>query len=312
MEQGDDMTTFNLEFKYLESFIMLYNYRNFTKAAERLYITQSALSRRIKNLEDKLGVELVKRNKHGVEITDAGYSFYKACIKLIKEKDNLYTSMNRFRRGDAGRLRIASDSTFGLKPLVKGISMLSQLYPNIDISYECIRDLDSRRYLMENGVDLVFTHLSEVEDFSEISYTELGINELIVAAGRNHRFFDRSTLTWEELDGESFAIPVVSHSSTHDKLFARAKENNCTLGRTVMVKDSMECIAYVATGKYLSFCGTVGLELFGSLPDYIHLIPVMEGENLIGWPVIAYLKESDNPLIEKFISIYTDSDGVEK
>lgn len=115
------MLTYNLEFQDMESFIALHNYKSFTKASEKLYITQSALSRQ---------------------------------------------------------------------------------YPKVQISYESVQDIDTRRYLLENSVDVVLSYLNAVENLPELDYTVIGENELLVSVGGNHPYFHRSSLIWEELRGQ--------------------------------------------------------------------------------------------------------------
>lgn len=59
----------------IEYFLAVARYLNFTKAAEFLYVSQSAVSRRVAMLEEQLGVQLIKRNKRNVELTQAGKEF---------------------------------------------------------------------------------------------------------------------------------------------------------------------------------------------------------------------------------------------
>ena len=87
----------------LESFVTVYNYKNFTKAADKLYISQPALSRRMKALEEELGITLFKRRGTSIEgITEGGKFFYKEAVKLLKQADELRLKVNRFREGVSG------------------------------------------------------------------------------------------------------------------------------------------------------------------------------------------------------------------
>ena len=80
----------------LESFVTVYNYKNFTKAADKLYISQPALSRRMKALEEELGITLFKRRGTSIEgITEGGKFFYKEAVKLLKQADELRLKVNR-------------------------------------------------------------------------------------------------------------------------------------------------------------------------------------------------------------------------
>jgi DNA-binding transcriptional LysR family regulator len=70
-----------LEIKQLQSFIEVTRTGSFTSAAENLFITQPALSRTIKSLEDELGTKLFVRSRKKLILTDAGRVLKKTCIK---------------------------------------------------------------------------------------------------------------------------------------------------------------------------------------------------------------------------------------
>ena len=110
----------------LESFVTVYNYKNFTKAADKLYISQPALSRRMKALEEELGITLFKRRGTSIEgITEGGNFFYKEAVKLLKQADELRLKVNRFREGVSGTLRIAVSPDFSLSVVLKAIQKMS-------------------------------------------------------------------------------------------------------------------------------------------------------------------------------------------
>lgn len=110
----------------LESFVTVYNYKNFTKAADKLYISQPALSRRMKALEEELGITLFKRRGTSIEgITEGGKFFYKEAVKLLKQADELRLKVNRFREGVSGTLRIAVSPDFSLSVVLKAIQKMS-------------------------------------------------------------------------------------------------------------------------------------------------------------------------------------------
>ena len=299
------MFNYNLELKDLESFITLYSYRSFTKAAENLYITQSALSRRIKALETELGVALVKRGGTFFEVTDAGHQFYKSCIKMMQEKDNIYASMNRFRTGDEGGLRLASDPNyFSLKMIIGGITKLSKEHPRIQISYESRPNLDVHRSLIDDDLDVAFTYLSVAEDYPELSYTVIGENSMVIGVGRNHRLFVRKQLKWSDISGEKLAEALQTSNMAFNKLMQHARDQDCKFSEIHLVKSTEEALSCVATGEYLTIHGALGSEVFESMSDDLHFIPIQDDGNRLGWPVAAYRTDNENPLIQKLLAVF--------
>ena len=96
-----------MDYKQIETFLQVIRDQNMTKAADKLYITQSTVSYRLKTLEEELGFSLVERKKGTaqVTITDAGTKF----VSLAEEWMNLYARTQEFcRKQTVIRLRIAA------------------------------------------------------------------------------------------------------------------------------------------------------------------------------------------------------------
>ena len=80
---------------------------NFTKAAEELCISQTAISQQIKQLEQELGFELFVRSKRGVQLTPAGEAFYRRCEKISTQYNNAVALAEKIASGQETDLRIS-------------------------------------------------------------------------------------------------------------------------------------------------------------------------------------------------------------
>ena len=86
----------NIDFELYRIFYVVANHANITKASEELHITQPAISKSIKRLEDQLGGQLFVRTKRGVILTDEGKEFYnyiKKAIEYINNAENKFTDL---------------------------------------------------------------------------------------------------------------------------------------------------------------------------------------------------------------------------
>lgn len=92
--------------RQVRCFVALAATLHFGRAAEKIHITQPALSRQIKALENALGFSVVQRNNQGVELTAAGEVFLKGCKEAISVLENAFTDAELLGQGFAGRLRI--------------------------------------------------------------------------------------------------------------------------------------------------------------------------------------------------------------
>ena len=154
-------------------------YENFSKAAEKLYISQPALSQSINRLEEKLGVVLFKRTKNSVEITEAGKLFVKQAEKIIKQMDNLEKIMIEYSEKDLQNITIGISQFYGKYFLPNVIKVLNNKYPDIQIN---IKESESRileDYLLKGEIDLAIIPLPIKS--KDIYYETLYTEELVFA-----------------------------------------------------------------------------------------------------------------------------------
>jgi len=98
----------SLSIQQIRYFIAVVEYRNFTAAASSLYISQPALSKSIKQLEEDLGVQLIERSFHAICLTEAGSVFYDASVQFLNQySDFLYDFKNRAFNPAYGRTKIS-------------------------------------------------------------------------------------------------------------------------------------------------------------------------------------------------------------
>ena len=243
----------------LESFVTVYNYKNFTKAADKLYISQPALSRRMKALEEELGITLFKRRGTSIEgITEGGNFFYKEAVKLLKQADELRLKVNRFREGVSGTLRIAVSPDFSLSVVLKAIQKMSIEWPHIEIIPECYTDtknLDLLRFLTERSVDIAITSRAEVEDVPGINFEVIKENISSVLICRGHKLYGRSRLTLADLHDEPNCALYNANSLTKAKIIQWMNSMDVRVGPTVYCRSYQEIMLYALC--VISGCGCV-------------------------------------------------------
>src|SRR6266446_8172201 len=95
-----------MELRHLRYFLAVGEALNFTKAAARLRIAQPALSRRIQDLEDEIGVDLLRRSPRGVMLTAEGKLFLEEVRELLKHADQSVEKVRALARGEYGGLHL--------------------------------------------------------------------------------------------------------------------------------------------------------------------------------------------------------------
>lgn len=120
------------EFK---TFIAVVDFKNFTKAAEYLNLSQPSVSTHIKNLESFFGVTLINRSvkQKTISITESGYNLYKRAKEIISLLDVTYLDVKTLSSSIKGSIKIGASLTIGEYILPKFLANFSRKYPDVDI-----------------------------------------------------------------------------------------------------------------------------------------------------------------------------------
>jgi DNA-binding transcriptional LysR family regulator len=141
---------------------------SFTKAADELFITQSAISRQVKTLEDQLGVALFRRRHRELLLTEAGQTLYKTSGEILRL---LRDTTGRLRSARGGMLTVASTVSFAALWLVPRLTAFRQLHPEIDVRISATNEIQD---LERESIDLAirYTARKNVGDNSQWLFGE--------------------------------------------------------------------------------------------------------------------------------------------
>ena len=142
----------HLEIKHLRMICALAESGNMTRAAERLCITQSALSQQLKDIENKLGTDLFFRTRKKMIITEAGRQLHGTAAEVIETLDSAERAIARKMKGERGELRVGTQCIFCYKWLPRVMRRFQEKYPNIEIevgnSTDLIAELEGKKFDM--------------------------------------------------------------------------------------------------------------------------------------------------------------------
>jgi DNA-binding transcriptional LysR family regulator len=138
-------------FDELEAFVTVVETGSFTAAADRLGAAKSAISRRVSALEDRLGVQLLRRTTRRLNLTDTGRSFYEHSARILADLDEAEAAVLQEHGELRGTLKVALPLSFGVRHMAGPIAEFAALHPRVHFDL----DLNDRRIdLLEEGVDL--------------------------------------------------------------------------------------------------------------------------------------------------------------
>jgi DNA-binding transcriptional LysR family regulator len=164
----------------MEAFVRVIDAGSFSGAARQLRLGQSAISKTIAQLEDRLGVRLLLRSTHGLTPTEAGRNFYERAKRTIDEADQAEAAA----RGDTttlqGRLRVSAPVTFTRLHIIPSLGAFLTEHPALDI--EIILD-DGDINPIEAGVDMAL-RLGDLTDLA-LTARKVGQSRALVVGTRS-------------------------------------------------------------------------------------------------------------------------------
>lgn len=163
--------------RQIESFLAVAETGNFTRAAERLYISQPAVSKQVLSLEEELGFSLLIREYHkDVQLTEAGKLYYDFFHKVTEEYKAVYEQAQQYQQKMRGTLRLGILTGWKIQEkLQKVLEQMKQDYPEIEIRMS-FADLEPLRKEAEAGkLDLIFTIRDSVRNatFESVKLAEM-------------------------------------------------------------------------------------------------------------------------------------------
>lgn len=162
----------NIDFELYRIFYVVANHKNITKASEELHISQPAISKSIKNLEDQLGGQLFVRTKRGVILTEEGKEFYnyiKQAIEYINNAENKFTDLINL---ETGTIRIGISTTLTKEFLLPYIEEFHDKYPKIDIQINTNVSSELLSKLRNGLLDIVILHLVDKNYGDDVEITK--------------------------------------------------------------------------------------------------------------------------------------------
>ena len=200
----------NVNFELYRIFYTVANHGNITKASEKLLISQPAISKAIKNLEDQLGGQLFVRTKRGVFLTEEGKEFYnyiKKAMEYIHRAENKFTDLMNLEKGN---IRIGVSTTLVKEFLLPYLEEFHNTYPNITI--EIVTDLASVLIpKLRNGlIDIIILNLNGKEDFEDIEFIKCREIHDAFVVGKKYEYLINKKLSLADLNN----YPLILQSKT--------------------------------------------------------------------------------------------------
>lgn len=273
----------DLDLRKLRYFVTVAEQLHFGRAADELHIAQPVLSRQIRALEQDLGASLFTRDRHGVELTDAGR-------QLLADAGPLLASTHAVRRRVSAAARGNRRLMVGFRagvPVTPAARRFEDRHPDVVVDVQRIEADDQAAMLLDGRIDVGYVRLPI--DEAGLRVTPLYAEPRVAVLPAGHRFADKEEVTEADLAGE----PLVWHGDPSTQPTRRPHPD---AGYPVRGVD--ETLEHVAAGRGISFLAR-SASVFYTHPDIAYVpIPELAPEQVC----LAVAASHTSPVVDDFVT----------
>ena len=239
--------------------------KNFTRAAEILFVSQPTLSKQIKILESNLGIILLDRKNNKISLTEAGKIFLQYSERILALCEESCRALNDLKNGDRGNLSIGASQTIGTYLMPRVLAIFAQEYPHISVNVQ----VDSTRKIVKNIINRNIDTAIVGGEVPEESRKKLSIetfveDELKLIIPKSHPFAVRSKQMINKEDLYHLNFITLNSNSTIKKFIDNILIQNDIETRQfniVMQLNSIEAIkTAVSLGLGAAFVSSSSIE----------------------------------------------------
>lgn len=296
------------ELGHARSFVAVAEELHFGRAAARLNLTQSPLSRQIQMLEQTLGVSLLERSTRTVRLTPAGRTFLAEAYRVIAAAESAARLTQRAARGESGTIRLSFTAASAYRILPRIVSHLRRALPEIDLVLEEMVSDEQIQALEENRVDVGLLRPAPalLDPRTPIATTTIAYEQLLLAIPRSHPLARGEAPTLRDLDGEA----LVTWSPRGGRYFIDLLDTlfNAAAIRPRVVQRVNQLHAMLALvgaeiGLALVPDSAVSIGMAG-----VVLRPITAPDTARPCLLMAWRQDNPNPCLSSFRSVITDSE----
>lgn len=289
-----------MKIDHIECFRVLAETLNYTNAANRLFMTQSALTRAIQQMEDELGFQLFDRSRRSVTLTPAGQSMYADSQELLDKYYHMIEKAQYAKEGYAGVIKFANH-IFRVSPIeLDIIHGFQEEYPDIYLDIYAMTSNEMIHALSEGYVDCAIgTAKTADRNISQILLEQ--VRDCVVMTPE-HRLADRSEITFEELRNERFTVMSQGYAGRgYEMISAKAR----LAGFEPVIEEKAASVAHllavIAAGKSITILSNNYKDL---AMGRLKFIPLAD-ESLVDLKFM-WKTNQNNPCMDLFVQYISD------
>ena len=289
-----------MELRHLRTFHVVAEELNFSRAATKLHVAQSALSRTIADLESEMEVKLLNRNTHGVALTEAGRLFQTRVRLILEDTRDAVLEAQRRSRGETGTLRIGFIGTLSQSLLPQLLQIYRAEYPSVDLILSELGPTPQREKILSGHLDCGFIGFAVDSPDPQLETFVVAEDALVAAIPASHALAKQPAIRLIDLKDDAFYLTAQANAPVFNPWLIKLCESAGFEPRIAREADRAATVLnYVAAGfgislfpARISALATPGVRfvpLKGRLPKYQYKL--------------AWLRRSGNQTLLKFVQL---------
>lgn len=290
-----------MDFDTLQCFIATAEEKSFSKAADRLYLSQPAISRKISQLEKEVDTPLFVRTTRSIQLTPAGEVVLKWARILLKDQETMMAELNQ-TKASSTTLKLGFYWLPHLRHLSHAIQEIHSQRPRLDFQLSKLQPHLLRQQLLEDSLDGILIHLPDVAELHNIQWKSVEPCGLCVIVPKKHPLASKSSFRLRELSGENYVSYVREVSPfAYDAIVKSCLQAGFTQNIVAVAKDLEEIGALVVAGMGIALMSSAtGAMMVKENP--LCMIPISDFPN--GFDLVfAWKKDNPNTLLPQLCEL---------
>ena len=276
------------------AFVTVARLGSFAHAADELHVTQSALSRRIKKLEDSLGAPLLDRTTRSVAVSTLGKEFLPKAKRIIEDYNRSLDDMSELVKVRKGIISFSCNMTISDTLLPEIIDTFKATYPNIRIRVHEDSSPQALERVISGQSEMAFAQLGEPHP--ELDFEQLIDDRFVIACHNSHPLAAATSTTWEDVKDQHFIL-LRSESGTRKILQRHLGSLYDTLSNDMQVGHFHSQLSLV--GRGIGIAAIPSLIRLSRRDLDISIIPISEPTISRKLGIVTYRGRALSPAAEK-------------
>jgi DNA-binding transcriptional LysR family regulator len=291
-----------MELRHLRYFVALAEELSFTRASQRIHISQPPLSMQIRQLEEEVGVSLLARTSRRVELTPAGRAFLNDARAILERVEAAGSRARAIGNGYAGRIEIGLSGSHFLGALPKMIAAYMQNYPDVSVVLHEQKPATQLEELRSGRIDLSISR-TPVNDVA-LTSTLLWSDPMLAALPRGHTLGRRKRLSLPDLRNERFVMLRLDSSAYAQHIYDCCVQAGFAPNVVQLVLEVPAVMSLVAAGIGVGLIPRSVQHMYAELIQIVPLGPHAPNSGVY----VVQRRQENSSVIGEFVRMITGSE----